>query len=59
MWILGLKGLNICRTLSGPQRKCKGLLFPGTQKTVCNNEVFVSSKCPLSLAFTVIISSLQ
>ena len=23
MWILGLKGLNIRRTLSGLQRKCK------------------------------------
>ena len=49
MWILGLKGLNIRQTLSGLQRKCKGLLFPGTQKTVRNNKVFVSSTgCPLS-----------
>ena len=48
MWILGLKGLNIRRTLSGLQRKCKDSPFPGTQKTVCNNEVFVSSRCPLS-----------
>ena len=59
MWILGVNGLKIHRSLSGPQRKCKDLLFPGTQKTVGNNEVFVSSTgCPLSGLFPVIISSL-
>ena len=59
MWILGVNGLNIRRSLSGPQRKCKDSLSQGHKKlSVIIIRGVRIKQVSIKWAFTVIISSL-